>query len=391
MKINSLLLTIFTCLISLYGAAQVKNFTINGSLKNMAVMPAKIYLSYDPVVKKGADSALVKGGKYTFKGTVDASIPAILTLIPGETKKPGNDAQYALMLDNGVINISSDGNLGNASVNGTGAVANTEFHKVTSYAANESAAINKIMQSEEYKTNDSLKSAVQSRSSALLGNALVNMITYVRKKPESPVSPYLTYSLFTIGLLTPQMTDTLNQIFPVKLRGSSIGLAIDGIFAKRKEAELAAEAQKKALDDLTPLGSKAIDFTQNTVEGKPVSLSSFKGKYVLVDFWASWCAPCRAENPLVVKAYETYKDKGFTILGVSLDGEKTRQAWINAIEKDGLTWTQVSDLKAFENQAAILYGVKAIPQNFLIDPNGVIIAKNLRGSELDKKLAEIFK
>jgi peroxiredoxin len=151
-------------------------------------------------------------------------------------------------------------------------------------------------------------------------------------------------------------------------------------------------AQAKAIDGQSkvPLGSKAADITQNDPAGKPVSLASLHGKYVLVDFWASWCAPCRAENPNVVKLYKQYQDKGFTVFGVSLDAEASKAAWIKAIAIDGLAWTQVSDLKGWANAAAKTYDVKSIPQNFLIDPNGVIIAKNLRGEELAKKLASLF-
>ncbi|MDR0543071.1 MAG: TlpA family protein disulfide reductase, partial [Dysgonamonadaceae bacterium] len=139
----------------------------------------------------------------------------------------------------------------------------------------------------------------------------------------------------------------------------------------------------------TSIDSKAPDFTQNNVSGEPVKLSDFKGKYVLIDFWASWCGPCRQENPNVVRAYNAYKDKNFTILGVSLD--ENRYAWQNAIQKDGLTWTHVSDLKGWRNAVAALFGVKSIPQNFLIDPNGIIIEKNLRGEALQQTLSEIIK
>ena len=141
----------------------------------------------------------------------------------------------------------------------------------------------------------------------------------------------------------------------------------------------------------TAIGAVAPDFTQNDPKDKPIKLSDFRGKYVLIDFWASWCGPCRKENPFVVKAYSQFKNKNFEILGVSLDNPGAKTAWVNAIEKDNLTWPQVSDLKGFNNDVAALYGVESIPQNYLIDPKGVIIAKNLRGNDLIKKLSEILK
>jgi len=149
---------------------------------------------------------------------------------------------------------------------------------------------------------------------------------------------------------------------------------------------------EKSIQTLKPieLGAVAPDFTQNDVNGNPVSLSSFRGKYVLIDFWASWCGPCRQENPNVVKAYNKFKSKNFTILGVSLDKADAKDNWIAAIKTDSLTWTQVSDLNFWNNKVAILYAVQSIPHNFLIDPNGKIIAKDLRGSDLDAKLTEIF-
>lgn len=136
------------------------------------------------------------------------------------------------------------------------------------------------------------------------------------------------------------------------------------------------------------IGSMAPEISLPDPDGNIVSLSSFKGKYVLIDFWAGWCGPCRKENPNVVRMYQEYHDKGFEILGVSLD--RTRDAWVNAIKKDGLIWNHVSDLKYFNSEASRTYQINSIPATYLIGPDGTIIAKNLRGPSLEAKLREIF-
>jgi len=141
---------------------------------------------------------------------------------------------------------------------------------------------------------------------------------------------------------------------------------------------------------ITAIGKIAPDFEQADTAGKMIKLSSLRGQYVLLDFWASWCIPCREENPNVVKAYNKFHDKGFTILGVSLDQPGKREAWLNAIKQDGLTWTNVSDLKFWNNEVVKLYGVQAVPQNFLLDKEGKIIAINVKGEGLNAKLTEIF-
>jgi peroxiredoxin len=161
----------------------------------------------------------------------------------------------------------------------------------------------------------------------------------------------------------------------------------------RMEQQMAAmkaqEEQMARLDNLIPVGAEAPDFAQPTPEGRTLSLSSLRGKVVLIDFWASWCKPCRMEMPNVKRVHDLYKAKGFEVLGVSLDREKG--AWTQAIAQDGLPWKHVSDLGFWNNAAAQQYGVSSIPYTVLVDRDGKVIGKNLRGPALEEKLAEIFK
>jgi thiol-disulfide isomerase/thioredoxin len=136
------------------------------------------------------------------------------------------------------------------------------------------------------------------------------------------------------------------------------------------------------------VGGPAYDFVQQDKDGNAIRLSDFKGKTVLLEFWASWCGPCRRENPALVKVYKTYKEKGFEIVGVALD--ENREEWLSAMAKDLLPWPNVTDFRGDRNEAALIYGIIAIPDNLLIDPNGIVIARNLRGEDLRKKLQEIF-
>ncbi len=185
-----------------------------------------------------------------------------------------------------------------------------------------------------------------------------------------------------------QVKDSLRLSIPNSEYFAGFRDQVDRMAQQALAAKQQEEMQAK-LDNLIPVGSEAPDFTQNTPEGKPFSLSSLRGKVVLVDFWASWCRPCRMENPNVVKAYKQYHAKGFDVLGVSLD--KTKDAWTNAIKQDGLTWHHVSDLAYWNNAVAQQYGVSSIPFSILVDRDGKVLAKNLRGPALEAKLAEVLK
>lgn len=199
---------------------------------------------------------------------------------------------------------------------------------------------------------------------------------FVNTKPSSAVSSFVLLQFY------PLLGD---EKFLEQKYNTFKGDARKGLFATLIEQKILA-AHKPAPGTV---GSVATDFSQNDVNDKPVSLSSFKGKYVLIDFWASWCGPCRKENPNVIRSYNKFKDKNFTILGVSLDTDKAK--WLKAIADDGLPWTHVSDLKGWQNAVGRLYGVESIPANFLLDPTGKIIATGLRGEELESKLMEVLK
>lgn len=206
-----------------------------------------------------------------------------------------------------------------------------------------------------------------------IGKVLITATNFVKEKPASPVSPFVLYAINKLFDSPLELETAYNELQPA---------AKTGFFAQILE-ETIADAKIGAI------GLPALEFTQNDTANNPVSLSSLRGKYVLVDFWASWCRPCRDENPNVVATYQQFKDKNFTVLGVSLD--QSRDRWLKAIKDDNLTWTHVSDLQYWNNAVAKQYKVESIPQNFLVDPKGIIIAKNLRGPDLMKTLQQLLK
>ncbi len=220
---------------------------------------------------------------------------------------------------------------------------------------------------------DSLVNAAYARVEATAGSLKSFAMDFLNRS-NSPV-----LSLYALG----SYQNTATNLGITGFNRTEIAEIVNAAAAKFPN-HTALQSVKKSLPS-----NKAADFSQPDVNGQPVSLSQFRGKYVLVDFWASWCKPCRIDNPNVVKAYNEFKNKNFTILGVSLD--QSKDAWLKAIQQDGLAWTQVSDLKFWDNAAATLYGVQSIPYNVLVDPNGTIIAENLHGEQIVQTLRKVIK
>ena len=377
-------LLVLSAVLPLLAFSQQKTnaFKIKGDVNSVNANVEWVYFQYLADGEWKTDSIKPKNGKYRFNGRVAEPQAGRLRVkylagSDGIIPATNNKRDIAtIFLEKGKINVISMDTFSNIKV--IGSEAHTEYTRLNNGLKPFNDKIEALYaKNREYRKNkDSLNiKKIEAEIDLVMKerNETIYAI-YIREKPNSPLALY-ALKQYAGWDIDPDKAEPLFDMLPLATKQWPSAIELKELI----------EIAKK-----TGIGRIAMDFTQNDTLGKPITLSSFRGKYLLIDFWASWCGPCRVENPNVVMAFHKYKDKGFDILGVSLDRSWEKEKWIKAIHDDRLTWTQVSDLKFWNNEVAKQFGIKAIPQNLLLDPEGKIIAKNLRGDELDKKLEEFI-
>ncbi len=365
-----------------------ENLSLTVDLTKVSYPVEKLFFTYYNTTTKYrfTDSVSIGDKKVaTFKTSIDEPILAQLRVVPvadASAAAPKRNLysrdNYSLYIEPGALKAVAKDSLGNTEV--TGSASHKDFLALKTKAAAFDAQFEELYRqySEARKSKDSVGGAAIRKKIETLQEQVNDQVyvDFIKKNGQrSPVALY-ALSQYSGYSIEPAKVEPVYSLLGPAVKNLPAGVAFGQRIAVAKKLDI---------------GQPALAFVQNDTLEKPVSLASFKGKYVLIDFWASWCGPCRAENPNVRLAFNKYKDKDFTVLGVSLDRPGQKEKWLKAIHDDQLAWTHVSDLKFWDNEVARLYDVKAIPQNYLLDKEGKIVAKNIRGEELESTLQDLIK